>query len=1082
MENDSNDSRNHETPSSLRAAEQEAGEPQDNSTDTESNAFANDTVGKGYSGKGGKEKAKGSLSNDTKRKVLIIGGITGGAGVGAALVFLFLLASSLAIPDLMQNITTYEFARVTRDYAESERRVTTEKLAIDATDDATNSVLVQKYKNATGKVSEQWSKLDKYRPEKVMKNLVSDNNFKITYQRTALGRLQLKNVRLGDGEYLPVKRSALQRFTPGLNSVLEFKDSVALSKTIAPSLDAALRSKDIGPIIRGQVAKKIRQELGINLIAWTLGKYKGKTEAQARLEEARQKAAAIDEKTPVTDDSVTSTNKEAVEKAQEETKKVLADDKLLQQTVDNGGIATSVKSAISDALAKSGLQEAVSIANPIYGVAMPMCIVYDGSLNHSGGTIDTQTTQQQSAYYYLASAGDQQKTGALNTDADQQTELGNAIRATNDDVGDIGQSNAIIRASGNTVDTSGSLSAEASAGGEYTLLDATPGIPGPIASTINSLADSTCPYITNIWGGIGLGVLNIGIGFFSGGSSAAAEEAAGTAATTVIENASANLASRLLSKALTKVSNVKDLIYDTGKSAAKVAAATVIAKLIVNSRCGCINGGLTQGTSLANEADAGGNINAGEQDRQGMYGRALTPSEVVQSDTQDKKDLTAMEQSKSTFERYLATDNANSLLSRMAITVHSDINTSIFRSMINLGTMVFRPLTYVGSLFTSIDGNAHAAVLNTHYGNVQFGWSEDEQALINKTESYHSSLENQAALDASGKENDIAGKYDKCFTGKLSDLLVNGDIVRDADGNVIPDEGTCSPNNLGPNNPDYGDLVFRYRLAMQYSNTVGQLTDEQEVTSGNTNNDGTAGANTPSGLDTNAAETAAKNASTGGTTVGYALYDAAGTNISSFNEDTLNYGASITKSMLLVAYLKQVGGGTLSATAKSNLTAMIENSDNDAANWVYHQLNDPSGQVGQVASDAGMTSFKINTSDATYVLGQSTISASDFARMFSAIDSLLPSAQQSFGLGLLSHLSAADQNGLLQAGLPGTVYSKEGWKPEPSGSRGAPYIVNQAAQFTLNGRTYGVAVTVGGTKDQASGEAIVKSVVSALIK
>ncbi len=1071
--------------SSLRDAEQNPSQSDAGSTATaEQSALdnsADDTVGKGYNaGKGKKKKSLGNLSHGTKNKILIIGGITGSAGVGAALVFLFLLASSLAIPNLMQNITTYEFARVTRDYAKSEARVTTEKLAIDATDDGTFSAIKAKYNSATGKVSDQWSKLDKYRPSKVMKNLVSEQNFKITYKRTLLGRQQLVGVTLGDKTFLPTKLTAAQRFTPGLNSILEFKNGVTLSKNVAPALDSALRAQDVGPIIRGSVARSIRQELGINLIAWTLGKYKGKSEAQARLVEAREKAAVIDEKAPV-NDAVTSSTKEAVDDATNETKDTLADDTKLQQTINNGGIASTVKKAIADALAKSGLQTAVSIVNPIYGIAMPMCIVYDGSLNHSGGTINTQTRQQEGAYYYLASAGDQQKTGTLDKSAEHATELGNAVRATNDDLGDTGQSNAMLRASGGTVDTSQSPSAEASAGGEFTLLNATPGIPTAVADTINSLADGACPYLTNIWGGIGLGVVNIAIGLTTGGGSAAAEEAAGTAATTVIENTSSNLAARLLSKTLTKFSNAKDLLYDTGKSAVKVAAATVIAKLIVNSRCGCMNGGFTQGTPLANEADAGGNIVAGDQDRKGLAGRPLTSGEVLQSDQADQKQVAAAERAKSPYERYLATDNASSLLSRMAISVNSNLNTSIFRSMLNLGTMILRPLTYTGSLVGSLDGTAHAGVLDAHYGNVQFGWSEDEQDLINKTESYHSSLENQAALDASGKEDEISGKYDKCFTATIGDLLSDGEIVRDADGNVVPDQGLCSPNNLGVNNPDYGDMVFRFRLAKSYSTTTDQLAEEQTVTSSNSNTDGTSTANTPTGLDTNAAETAAQKASTNGTTVGYALYDAAGTNISSYNENAPNYGASITKAMLLVAYLKQIGGGTLSATAKTNLTAMIENSDNDAANWVYHQLSDPADAVAQVAKDAGMTSFNMNTSDNIYILGQSTISASDFARLFAAINVLLPGAQQSFGLDLLSHLSSADQNGLLQSGLPGTVYSKEGWKPEPSGTRGAPYIVNQAAQFTLNGRTYGVAVTVGGTRDQASGEAIVKSVVSALI-
>jgi len=245
-----------------------------------------------------------------------------------------------------------------------------------------------------------------------------------------------------------------------------------------------------------------------------------------------------------------------------------------------------------------------------------------------------------------------------------------------------------------------------------------------------------------------------------------------------------------------------------------------------------------------------------------------------------------------------------------------------------------------------------------------------------------------------------------------------------------------------------------------------------------------ASASTGAGVtvDNQAGQKAAQQASSGNTKVGYALYDSTGKKLASYNDTSENYGASITKSMLLVAYLKQIGSGSLSSEAKNELTNMIENSDNPAANWVYSHLTNGSSAVNGVASAAGMSGFQLNnSSDPVYVLGQSKITANDFAQFFSKIDTLFPPEQKDFALNLLSHLSAADQNGLLQAGLPGTVYSKEGWKSESVGLEGAPYIVNQAAQFSSNGTTYGVAVTVGGTSDRDSGETIVKAVVSALI-
>ena len=236
-------------------------------------------------------------------------------------------------------------------------------------------------------------------------------------------------------------------------------------------------------------------------------------------------------------------------------------------------------------------------------------------------------------------------------------------------------------------------------------------------------------------------------------------------------------------------------------------------------------------------------------------------------------------------------------------------------------------------------------------------------------------------------------------------------------------------------------------------------------------------------INNQAAQQVAQKASTGGTKVGYAIYDSTGKSMGSYNIFE-NYGASITKSMLLVAYLNQVGAGTLDPAAQSELTAMIEQSDDNAANQVYKLLNNPSSEIQAVAQQAGMTGLKLNTSDPLYILGQSQIRADDFAKFFAKIDTMFPSSQHDFALQLLSHVTP--NAGLLQAGLPDPVLSKEGWKPEPDntnpfGREGAPYIVNQAAQFSSVDTTYGVAVTVSGTANEQSGETIIKNVVSALV-
>jgi hypothetical protein len=233
------------------------------------------------------------------------------------------------------------------------------------------------------------------------------------------------------------------------------------------------------------------------------------------------------------------------------------------------------------------------------------------------------------------------------------------------------------------------------------------------------------------------------------------------------------------------------------------------------------------------------------------------------------------------------------------------------------------------------------------------------------------------------------------------------------------------------------------------------------------------------GFDLAAARNAVASERATGDQVGFALMTSTGRTLASVDAGQPNYGASITKAMLLVAYLHDHIHTALDPTAISELTSMIEVSDNDAADWAYAHLTSPSSDVEQVASVAGMPGFRLDTSDPVYVLGQSLVTAHDFARLFSIIGAMMPASHRSFGMHLLA--SVQERVGLLAAGLPGTVFSKEGWKPENAGQLGAPYVVNQAAQFSCRGQTYGIAVTVGHVADQATGEAVVQRIASSLM-
>jgi hypothetical protein len=234
----------------------------------------------------------------------------------------------------------------------------------------------------------------------------------------------------------------------------------------------------------------------------------------------------------------------------------------------------------------------------------------------------------------------------------------------------------------------------------------------------------------------------------------------------------------------------------------------------------------------------------------------------------------------------------------------------------------------------------------------------------------------------------------------------------------------------------------------------------------------------PTPLRLAAAMRVARSEAAAGRRIGFAVVSSDGRMLAQLHSSVQTYSASITKAMLLIAYLRQ-HADALSQAARAELTDMIEISDNGAADWVYDHLVSPHTALTALARDAGMSGLQVDTSDPVYVLGQSLITAGDFAHLFARIDQLLPGSQRAFGLHLLARVE--QRVGLLDAGLPDVVYSKEGWKPEPAGLLGSPYIVNQAAQFTYHGTTYGVAVTVGAVSDQPEGEAVVRRIVSALL-
>ncbi len=896
-------------------------------------------------------------SPHSKRNWFVIGGF-GGLGIaGAALiVILFLLAGYLKIPNLIGDVTEYQFGRLARQLADHSDRVSEQALTIEGSAEITTPdkqnlrTLIQDKFEKAGNIVEKgkttlrentWGKLDNIRPGIIAKNLKANGDLSFNTDIVGfsdvkanpliapyLGETVLKSVTLKGTTY-NIDSAALTpsdllhplRFAGKISGWTKFKSSVDFTADFAPALRDSLGQEGFGFIRSTLVANVIRRQLGIGLVGWVIGEFRGKTPAQARdiAEQDALKAVQQGEEPPSGD---VPTLDDAEKKAVEATAQDATTEEGIKAIEQGGGVSQTAEKIISSAASENIFSKLVGFANPVYGLALPACLIYEGSLDSGGPSITQNTTDQVRAFYKAAAVADQIKSGSpitASTSATVSSVAGNtwqgaltslgmataaaapgaqdsgtasnwqaenlAIGAWNDKFGDITQSNPYIRASGGTVHTSSTaLSVESGGDQQYTLIDATPGLGGnAVGDTIKGIASGfpanapadqkttpgACPVLSNIWFGVGGAVVIQALSFlldvFTGGLATEGEVAteAGTEAgikivtEVTVENLGARFSAAFAKNFASKVvlSKLRATITDLPRTFIGLSALTIMAKLFVNWRAGIYNNGLEQGADLANEVESG-SIIAASQQGQLSFGRPLTCTEQEQSNAVNQAIIAEQNQRKGFANRYLALDNPDSLLVHAAIMVHaqtSSIFTSPIASLLSLGSGALSFGNSIGRLIGTTQAATPCADQN--YGNVEYGWSEAEEGIIDSSDSYLP-LQNQQTLDQSGLEDEIIQKYAPCFgysydssgatldpsdpdsrlqvdilgDGSIGTLLSTGEIVRTPDGDIVSNQGLCSPQNLGNINPAYGDLVFRTRLALSYDLSIHDLTNLQTVT------------------------------------------------------------------------------------------------------------------------------------------------------------------------------------------------------------------------------------------------------------
>ena len=182
------------------------------------------------------------------------------------------------------------------------------------------------------------------------------------------------------------------------------------------------------------------------------------------------------------------------------------------------------------------------------------------------------------------------------------------------------------------------------------------------------------------------------------------------------------------------------------------------------------------------------------------------------------------------------------------------------------------------------------------------------------------------------------------------------------------------------------------------------------------------------------------------------------------DEHRLYPAASTVKAMLLAAELRRIkrAGGDIDPETDSLLTAMITESDNDAADAIYARVGDQG--MFEVAKRAGMTDFTVAGH-----WGNAQVSAADLALLFGDLDRVLVRKFREYGKGLLGSVISSQRWGIADAaGDAWAIRFKGGWLPDHA-------LAHQAAELRERhgNRQLSIAVL---TDDQPSFDYAIASV------
>lgn len=778
----------------------EPGADHSQNKDSGSSGNVENQLGKGYTGGGSPDGAARIRKFLTNWKALAFIGIPSMLLISFVL-FVVLIFPTLKIPQLAAHIEEYRLARLARTFNRQAAILTSDKAALDS-DPAVAAAETKGFSSTT------LDKLKGYNPRSVFKNMKATGVLDFDYGKGALGAEKL-NAIIINGNRVEVPNYKFGR------QINNYKERVRFSAEINANLDSALNDKNY--LVRTSISKKLLKAYGINL-RWyeRLGRnYKGLKQAEADRLMLRDTEEKIN--TPPEDNLKTGPIKQAAQEAADAEAACLKSDSCTDELIKNNGMAPEITNAIDSSVKTGGLDKFLSVVSPTFAVGVPVCLVYDGSVEASKPFVDSQSQAAVTTFFAVASGADQQKTGDVTAEA---------VQAFNHRIGDIANSIPERRASGLSVDTSDEISPQSARSGSFSVFNLiSPN--ASVAKAANVVAENVCPALTDVRVAAGIVVGNLIASLFTGGGVEAGEQAVKTAATSVIDR----VTSRIIAKVATvegraAVKNsAKKYAASSAKAGAATTGATYLARMLVLSEMGAFVNGMDS-ADFANQADMGGSLYGNEITRQGFYGRPLTNQESGFDQKIDEQFIARQKRNQGFVNKYLAIKNPNSAANHLLNVAHANLKIS---KIVELPGIIAKLPSIMASSFRPIFGHASAETADTpDYNIVQWGWSPAEENLIDNDSSFDP-LENAQIVKDSGQADAIASKYGKCFSDSVGTLISNGDLKRDNDGNLV-DDGGCSPSKLGPDNSEFGpQMIFRWRLDQSYQSTLDELTGIQNV-------------------------------------------------------------------------------------------------------------------------------------------------------------------------------------------------------------------------------------------------------------